>query len=106
MNGAEKISSFMYNELVRLAIANLLAHFYFWGGYSVNDRYTDKTAFIYPYQLHGIWTKRFYSGQCMLLLYLSPFLFDGAKENCSEVYCFLCNHCGYTAALFLFAAGD
>ena len=91
MNGAEKISSFMYNELVRLAIANLLAH---------------KTAFIYPYQLHGIWTKRFYSGQCMLLLYLSPFLFDGAKENCSEVYCFLCNHCGYTAALFLFAAGD
>lgn len=22
----------------------------------------------------------------MLLLYLSPFLFDGAKENCSEVY--------------------
>lgn len=24
----------------------------------------------------------------MLLLYLSPFLFDGAKENCSEVYCF------------------
>ncbi|MFQ6963517.1 MAG: energy-coupling factor transporter transmembrane component T [Oscillospiraceae bacterium] len=22
------------------------------------------------------------------MLYLSPFLFDGAKENCSEVYCF------------------
>lgn len=48
INGAEKKNLFVYNELVRLAIANQTGSFFIWRWYSAYDRYTNQASFICP----------------------------------------------------------